>query len=447
MLLSKHLLLFWHKPTDAIGHLLDHGSFWHCLVWVGLAYALAQIGINQTLEARYQAVPYQASYKEFLEDQGYDLEQLPQVDLDENSTFTLTKRLPLPLVGEALYPFMGFSWGDSLRGLMAICVLFPVCILLILNGVRQWGYPASTNEKFLPLSYALSQAWSAVFIPLGFIGILLNLSLGQASGPFLVVLVLLGHAIFLFWAAICIRNITGAPLAVAVGVSALWIPILIPVKALSGVWYFLLSPLFLWYFGMMILNKGNDSRRAFSRGQSFKQHLEALTINPNDADAHLQIAQIYRDRHQFEDAFRHFDRARQIDPEDPDGHFGCGQIHQQHGEYDLALQCFDRALAINPRHAQWEPLRERGKALLQMGRVQEAIADLEAYHSNRPYDPNGLFHLAQATQSMGQIERAETLYKETIEAVDTAPAYRKSEIFIWARQAKSALSKLKSEKN
>ncbi len=81
--------------------------------------------------------------------------------------------------------------------------------------------------------------------------------------------------------------------------------------------------------------------------------------------------------------------------------------------YDEALALISQALALKPEDA--ATLDSMGWVLFRMGRTEEAMTFLEQAHELLP-EPEVAGHLVEVYHSLGQVARAETLLKQSLEA-------------------------------
>ena len=179
-----------------------------------------------------------------------------------------------------------------------------------------------------------------------------------------------------------------------------------------------------------------NSRRAFRR------QLDAAMLNPRDADAHYQLGLIYQQRRQLDEAAASFRRAIEILPDEADAHHQLGRVLRAQGNSSEALAHLEAAVKADKNVGRQEGWRDLGATLLELGRADEAIPVLERYTNSRSYDPEGLFAFALALKQTGRTADARQALQQTIEAVQTARAYRKGQLRRWASQAKSELKAL-----
>jgi predicted Zn-dependent protease len=95
-----------------------------------------------------------------------------------------------------------------------------------------------------------------------------------------------------------------------------------------------------------------------------------------------------------------------VDPASAEAEYEIAEVYRKHGQLDPAVSAFQRALQRNPTAV---PVRlGMAKALLQLGRKQEALTALEP--SRNSDDPTIHFFLAQIFRELGRRAEAD---KET----------------------------------
>ena len=103
--------------------------------------------------------------------------------------------------------------------------------------------------------------------------------------------------------------------------------------------------------------------------ESFKQNLEAATLNPADASAHYNLGLIHQQRNEFDAARERFERAIQIDEEEIDAHYQLGRIARQQKRFADAVKNFEQVVTRDQTHAQHEIWREVGATYIDAGPV------------------------------------------------------------------------------
>lgn len=220
--------------------------------------------------------------------------------------------------------------------------------------------------------------------------------------------------------------VTLISLALAFLISPIWTLLFTPILASP----FLLLMLFLLlrgYFGGVMRN-----HRA---RESFRQNMEASTLNPADASAHYNLGLIHQTRGELDAARERFERAIKIDDDEIDAHYQLGRIARQQKRLADAVQHFEQVVARNRAHAQHEIWREVGATYIEAGQFGDARDALEQFLENRPSDPEALYLMGRAHAGLGHSREATSAMQACIEAVKTAPAYKYRADKRWLNEA------------
>jgi tetratricopeptide (TPR) repeat protein len=142
------------------------------------------------------------------------------------------------------------------------------------------------------------------------------------------------------------------------------------------------------------------------------------------------------------EAIQRFSKAVAIDPRETDAFFQLGRIARQQGRLKEALDYFQTVYDQDDKHSQSEILRELGAVYLAARQFEHAQKFLADYISRRPYDPEGQYYFGQALEGLGRTDEARLAYDQAIEAVRTAPRYRRRVVAPWSRLAQKQLRKL-----
>ena len=193
---------------------------------------------------------------------------------------------------------------------------------------------------------------------------------------------------------------------------------------------FLLLMLFFLFRGYW----GEVSRAQRARA-SFKQNLEAATLNPADASAHYNLGLIHEQRGELEAARERFERAIQIDDEEIDSHYQLGRIARQQKRFDDAIKNFEQVVVRDQTHSQNEIWREVGATYIGAGQFEDARDALERFLEHRPSDPEALYLMGRAHAGLGHRREAASSMQACIEAVKTAPAYKYRADKRWLNEA------------
>jgi tetratricopeptide (TPR) repeat protein len=109
---------------------------------------------------------------------------------------------------------------------------------------------------------------------------------------------------------------------------------------------------------------------------------KAISISPDDAQAHSNLGIAYRNLNQLQKAAEHFHASIQLAPKNPGPFNNLGGVYVLLGHYEGAAMCFKQALAIQPGLA--DVHFNLGNALVQLQEYDEAIQNLEHCLKLRP---------------------------------------------------------------
>lgn len=211
-------------------------------------------------------------------------------------------------------------------------------------------------------------------------------------------------------------------------------PIMMPVlRFLSGS-IFLLMLVFIFlrtYIG--------EAMRSHQARVSFKQNLEAATLNPADASAHYNLGLIHQQRGELDEARKRFERAVEIDADEIDSHYQLGRIARLQNRLADAIKHFEQVVERDDAHAQHEIWREIGATYLAASQFADAHDALERFLEPRRSDPQGLYLMGRALAGLGRTREAAEQMQACIEAVKTAPAYKYRTEKRWLNEAQQFL--------
>ncbi len=359
------------------------------------------------------------------------------------STILDSGSLGLAVVAAALAGFASEkSMGPTITELVLLAVLFvPACIAIISIWDHLGSVGVVLRRDYSPLLVCILMCWAAANLP------------GAIAGFIVPVFAFWIHLAvvlyFLTLAAIAVRTVFGTGIGKAIGTVLVGLGATVAgyfaYETFGGMLSYFTSPLvLLWLY--FLFRPNLDSLRGFGGGlrsrQNFGRHLEALTVNPRDADAHYQLGLIYQQRRNYTEAIFRFTKAVEIDPSETDAHHQLGVIALEQKRYADARRHFAATLALDDKHSSSEAWRGLGAADLQLGNAQQALAELQKYTDRREFDPEGLYWLGETFKKLGRIPEAKDAFQRAVEAARTAPAHRKRHTSAWGRQAKAELRTL-----
>jgi tetratricopeptide (TPR) repeat protein len=440
----KLLFQVYFRPAFAMSEIIDKGSWLFAAVSVLLVSLLFFFTINTKLQTAYAIPNFYDFYQPGAAFNGDSPEAAAEYEkLGAEYQKQFDERQKIPLVGDYFFSFFSFEPGKFYQPLLSLSLFYiPATILLmsLFGGVGSFGLVL--RRDYGTLAACSLTAWAAAHLPFAIAGILLY-STGVSPLVYLTLWLASGF-VFGVLIVFALRTVFGANYATAVSVVCFsWLAFSLGMYVFQFVspWFF--SPFLLFYayiyLGGYLGGEVKTVGTAFRQKQNFKRFLHNATVNPNDADAHVQLGLIYRQRRQDAKAVEHFQKAIQIDPDEPDANYELGKIARENGELQNALNHFAVVLASNDKYALSEIWREIGATYLEANMLKEAREALEKFVERRPVDAEGLYHLGKVLKAQGEGERAREVFGQSIESAKTSPDYRRYEVKHWSKMARKEI--------
>ncbi|HEX8634068.1 MAG TPA: tetratricopeptide repeat protein [Pyrinomonadaceae bacterium] len=361
--------------------------------------------------------------------------------------------------------------SGTVGSLLLIAVIFVPGVIFFVNLFERRGsFSLVLQQEFAPAASAVFYAWAAAHLAALPLAVLSRLSgfeanwlaevqqfwdvlgrqqnvppdvLAQLTDPQQLsqsIAATIVLPFFLGWTLIGVREVfrLSWPRAVAAVVGGGVMMILLsPLVGLLG--RFLASPfLLIMLFFLLRGYFGNVMSTQRARA-SFRQNLEAATLNPADASAHYNLGLIHLQRKELEQAKERFARAVEIDAEEVDAHFQLGRISRMQNNPAAAIAHFEQVVARDQSHAQHEIWREIGATYLAAAQYADALDALERFLDRRQADPEALYLTGRALFGLGRTREAADSMRACIEAVKTAPAYKYRTEKRWLNEAQQFL--------
>ena len=121
------------------------------------------------------------------------------------------------------------------------------------------------------------------------------------------------------------------------------------------------------------VSAANDNRISSENSKSIEALKQAIRINPDDAEAHYNLGNIYYKSSMYEEAIDEFKQAIRIDPDLVEAPYDLGYVYADLGMYKEAIEAFRQAIRINPDFSEahcclglvYVSLNDKGSALEQ----------------------------------------------------------------------------------
>ena len=440
----KLLFQLYLRPASAMSEIIDRGSWLYAAVLVLLVSIAFFWTINTRLQAAYR-IPtvYEFYQPDYLADENPSLAEAQYNKALAEYQKALDERQKIPLAGDAFFRFFSFEPGRFYQPLLSLSLFYvPFAILLmsLLGGVGGFGMVLS--RSYGELATCTFVAWAAAHLPFAAAGILLY---SQSVSP-VVFLAMWAASSVLFgvFMIFAVRTVFGANYGIAVLVACLaWLSLSLGMYVFSVVSPWLFSPFILFYaymyFGGALTGEVSSVGDAFRQKQNFKRFLHNATVNPRDADAHVQLGLIYLQRRQETKALEHLTKAYEIDENEIDANYELGKIARKRGELQTALNYFGTVVEQNEKHALSEIWREIGATYMEAEMLAEAREALEKFVERRPVDSEGLYYLGKIYKAQGEPEKAREMFEQAIESARISPDYRRRELRYWSKLAEKEI--------
>jgi tetratricopeptide (TPR) repeat protein len=318
----------------------------------------------------------------------------------------------------------------------------PAVILLVslFTGIASFGL--LLRRDYAVIATCTLIAWSAAHLPFAIAGLAtFNLDLDPVI--YFAMWVVSG-ALFGAFMLFAIRTVFGTSYGISLIVVALaWPSLSLSIYVFQYVSPWLLSPFLLFwvviYFGGFLGGEMRGFGNSFRQRQNLKRFLQNATVNPKDADAHVQLGLIYLERRQEARAVEHFQKAVSIDKEEIDANYELGRLARRKGELQKALDHFEVVVEQDDKYRLSEIWREVGATYLDAGMLKEAGDALEKFVDRRAVDPEGLYYLGRVLKAKGDNDRAREMFEQAVDAARTSPYFRSKQLGQWSKLAQKEL--------
>lgn len=439
----KLLLALFYRPQSAMSDIIDRGSWFFAAVLVLLVSVAFFSTVNYKLQAAYHVPTFGEFYNPILADEDSPAAEAEYEKALAEYNKAITERQKVPVVGDNFFRFFSVEPGGFFQPVLTLSVFYvplTIFLLCIFAGIGNFG--VVLGRDYAALATCSLMAWAAAHLPFAIAGIALY---SQAVSPLVYFAFWLASGIFFGALMIfALRTVFGANYGAAIVTVCLsWLAFSAGMYVFRYVSPVFFSPFLLFYaymyFGGYLRSGVSGAGNAFRQKQNFKRFLHNATVNPRDADAHVQLGLIYLQRRQEAKALEHLNRAVEIDANEPDANYELGKIARQKGDLQQALNHFAVVVEQNDKHALSEIWREIGATYLAANMLTEARDALEKYVERRSADAEGLYHLGKVLKAQGETDRAREMFQQAIESAQASPDYRQRELRYWSKLAQKEI--------
>jgi tetratricopeptide (TPR) repeat protein len=170
-------------------------------------------------------------------------------------------------------------------------------------------------------------------------------------------------------------------------------------------------------------NRGTDSLAKGKLDEAVAQFKEAVKLNPEDEDAHYNLALAFARKENRDAAKKEYLEALRIYPDYAEAHNNLGNLLVSEGKFTEAVEHFQATLKISPENASAH--NNLGNALARQGKVNEAIASFSEALRLKPDYIEARFNLGNAYLNRRRIDEAIFEFTEILRRQpDFGPARR-----------------------
>ena len=429
-------------PASSMSEIMDTGSWLFAAAVVLLVSVIFFGTVNAKLNAVYR-VPSFSEYYQPSQSDDDDAEDASYRTAAAAYNEAMKNRPVIPVVGDRFFQFFSFDPSRFYQPALLLSIFYvPATILLmcVFGGVGSFGL--IFRRDYATLAVCTLSAWAAAHVPFAIAGVLLYQT--TAAPPVSLALWAGSGLLFGIFMVFALRTVFGAGYGTAVlvvGIAWLSLSLGVYVSRFASPWAF--SPFILFYaviyFGGFLGGEVRGFGNAFRQKQNFKRFLNNATVNPRDADAHVQLGIIYLQRRQETKAIEHLNKAFEIDNTEIDANFELGKIARQKGDLQKALDHFSVVVEQDDKYSLSEIWREIGITYLDANMLDEAKDTLEKYIDRRSADVQGLYYFGKILKARGETERAREMFEQAIASAKASPDFRRRSTKQWSKLSEKEL--------
>jgi protein O-mannosyl-transferase len=149
--------------------------------------------------------------------------------------------------------------------------------------------------------------------------------------------------------------------------------------------------------------------------EAVPHYREIARVYPDVAAAQFDLGVALVKSGQPRDAIEPFANAARLDPAMTHAQYNLGVLWAEQGDAERAMAQFHTVLALDPEYEP-TPHVQLGKLLTTLGRLDEAVAELQAAQRLRPGSPTVAYQLGQALARGERWAEAEAAFRQAVDA-------------------------------
>jgi tetratricopeptide (TPR) repeat protein len=152
------------------------------------------------------------------------------------------------------------------------------------------------------------------------------------------------------------------------------------------------------------IRRAVDLERAGKIAEAIAEEQQALSVDPQAVQAHINLISLYGRIGQYENAADHYRAAFDLNSNQADLHYNYGVLLLKQGKNEDAERAFQEAVRINPYYA--EARINLGSLYEQQGRFDQALRQFTAAIENRPDLRAAHFHIGRILANQERYDEA-----------------------------------------
>ena len=146
--------------------------------------------------------------------------------------------------------------------------------------------------------------------------------------------------------------------------------------------------------------------------EAFNANQTAVSLSPQDADAHYNMGNTLKELGRLEEAEASYTQAIALKSDFAEAHYNLGNTLKELGRLEEAEAICRKAIALKPDFA--EARSNLGNTLQELGRLEEAEASYSQAIALKPDYAEAHFNLGNTLKELGRLEEAEASYTQAI---------------------------------
>lgn len=186
-----------------------------------------------------------------------------------------------------------------------------------------------------------------------------------------------------------------------------------------------------------ILAKAKTAAATGRLQEALELHRQALAIDPQQEQIHINLISLYGRLGQFDNAERHFQTAVEQNPNRDEAHYNYAVLLTAMKRLPDAMEAYRTTLRLNPQHA--EAHNNLGYLLAQQRNYEEALSHINKALESRPNYPQAHFNAATILMQRGKTQDAIRHLEAAIRPEDpNAPRYMEALSALYRRAGDQA---------